>query len=55
MSLHFPILNVWIPAPIMAQFNNFVPVVNFDLMGEFTPYTDFLEELSEPWDIKMSR
>lgn len=55
MSLHFPIFDVWIPASIMAQFKNFVPVVNFDLMNEFTPYTDFLEELSEPWDIQIER
>ena len=45
--LHFPIFNVWFPANIMIQFKNFVPIVNFDLMSEIKPYTDFLEKISQ--------
>ena len=46
LSLHFPILNVWIPPVIMTQFRNFVPIVNFDLMSELRFYTDFLDSIS---------
>ena len=47
LMLHFPIFNVWFPANIMIQFKNFVPIVNFDLMSEIKPYTDFLEKISQ--------
>ena len=46
LSLHFPILDVFIPAVIMMLYKNFVPVVNFDLMNEFKIYIRFLEFLS---------
>ena len=36
----------------MAQFKNFVPIVNFDLLSEFVPYINFLVSLSEPFAIK---
>ena len=45
--LHFPTMKVWVPATIMVQFKNFVPVVNFDLMGEIKPYTNFLITISQ--------
>ena len=45
--LHFPVMKVWFPAKIMVHFKNFVPIVNFDLMGEIKTYTDILEEISQ--------
>ena len=47
LMLHFPVMKVWFPATIMVHFKNFVPIVNFDLMGEIKAYTDLLEKMSQ--------
>ena len=49
MMMHLPIFQVRFPANALSTFGDFVPIVNFDLLGETKIYNNFLKQISSPY------
>ena len=46
MIMHLPIFNVKFPAIAISIYSNFVPIVNFDFLGEVEFFKNFLKDIS---------
>ena len=47
MIMHLPIFNVKFPSIALSTFSGFVPIVNFDFLGELEFFKKFLKYLSK--------